>query len=279
MLAFWHRRLPRAGRRRVARRRRPAGAQARRADRLAARVRRASPCSAPCPGSVCASSLRASSSACVAARALWRSRRRTLAIGSVEVSLFSVALAVGHQRGALRRPAPPTRPPTPPPARLGLADDLGRLPRVATLFADPGFGLLRWAPLFVLAFVGSLVAVALAPRAPRPRGPGLHAIELTAGLCAAALARPARRAVLLAPTADTVPFAGPPPDPGAAACRPAGGARPAPPAPRGRRAGGAQRRRSRPGSTPTRAGAAARWRSGGLPPALERPTNTLGLSA
>ena len=167
----------------------------------------------------------------LAARALWRSRRRTLAIGAVEVSLFSVALCVGINEALYDGPTPYSAADSATGAD-GLADYLGRLPRVATLFVDPGFGLLRWAPLFALAFVGLWWLW----RSRRDRlvqaVSGLHRIELTVGLCAAVLGVQLVVAVLLAPTRRHDPLRRPAPDPGAAARGPAGGARPAPPAAR-----------------------------------------------
>lgn len=143
----------------------------------------------------------------VAARALWRSRRRTLTIGSVEIALFSVAVCVGVNEALYNGPTPYSAGPEPGTGASSLADYLERLPRLATLFVDPDFGLLRWAPLFALAFVGlwwlwrsrrDHLARAVAQ---------LHETELTAGLCAAVLAVQLAVAVLLAPTADTLPFA------------------------------------------------------------------------
>ena len=90
----------------------------------------------------------------LAARALWRSRRRTLAIGAVEVSLFSVALCVGHQRGPLRRPYPVLGRRLRHRRRRASPTTSAACRAPRTLFVDPGFGLLRWAPLFALAFVG-----------------------------------------------------------------------------------------------------------------------------
>ena len=196
-----HRRLPRAGRRRRCSPAPPCSPlKLDERPGWRARLRLLRACSARCPGSACASCPPGIVIGVVAARALWRSRRRTLAIGAVEVALFSVALAVGHQRGALRRPDPVLG------RRLrhrrgGLADYLGRLPRCRDLFVDPGFGLLRWAPLFAARLRRALVAVALAPRAARPRGlAACTRIELTAGLCAAVLGVQLVVAVLLAPT-------------------------------------------------------------------------------
>jgi hypothetical protein len=137
----------------------------------------------------------------VAARALWRSRRRTLTIGSVELALFSVALCVGINEALYDNPTPyPNLE-----GATGAASAAGyveRVPRLATLFGDPGFGLLRWAPVLLLAFAGlwwlwrsrrDHLARAVA---------GLHATELTVGLCAAVLAVQLAVAVLLAPATE-----------------------------------------------------------------------------
>jgi hypothetical protein len=141
----------------------------------------------------------------VAARALWRSRRRTLTIGAVEVSLFSLALLVGINEALYDGPTPYSAADSATGAS-NVADYLGRLPRLGTLFVDPGFGLLRWAPLFALAFAG-LWWLWRSRRDHLARAVSqLHTMELTAGLCAAVLGVQLALAVLLAPTADTVPF-------------------------------------------------------------------------
>jgi hypothetical protein len=143
----------------------------------------------------------------VAARALWRSRRRTLTIGAVEVSLFSVALLVGIDEALYDGPTPYSAADSATGAS-GVADYLGRLPRLVTLFIDPDFGLLRWAPLFALAFVG-LWWLSRSRRDHLARAVAqLHATELTAGLCAAVLAVQLAVAVLLAPQAHGEWFAG-----------------------------------------------------------------------
>jgi hypothetical protein len=143
----------------------------------------------------------------LAARAIWRSRKRTLAIGAVEVSLFSVALWVGIDEALYDGPTPYSAADSATGAST-VGDYLSRLPRFATLFADPDFGLLRWAPLFALAFAG----VWWLWRSRRDRlaraVSQLHEVELTAGLCAAVLAVQVVVAALLAPTADGVWFAG-----------------------------------------------------------------------
>jgi hypothetical protein len=137
-----------------------------------------------------------------AARALWRVRRRTLAIGSVELSLFSVAVYVGLNEALYGGP-------TPYAADVGeeTATDasfpggyLERTYRLVALFIDRDYGLLRWAPVFVLAFGG----VWLLWRSHRDRlaraVPALRQIELAAGLCAATLAAQLVVAAFLAPT-------------------------------------------------------------------------------
>jgi hypothetical protein len=138
----------------------------------------------------------------LAARSLWRVRRRTLAIGSVELSLFSVALYVGLNEALYGGP-------TPYAADVGeeTATDasfpggyLERGYRVVALFIDREYGLLRWAPVFLLAFAG----LWLLWRSHRNRlaraVPALREIELTGRLCAAALGAQLLVAAFLAPT-------------------------------------------------------------------------------
>jgi hypothetical protein len=138
----------------------------------------------------------------MAARALWRVRRRTLAIGSVELALFSVALYVGLNEALYGGP-------TPYAADLGeeTATDasfpggyLERAYRLVALFIDREYGLLRWAPVFLLAFAG----LWLFWRSRRDRlaraVPAIREIELTAGLCCAAIGAQLVVAAFLAPT-------------------------------------------------------------------------------
>lgn len=135
----------------------------------------------------------------VAARALWRARRRTLAIGAVELTAFSVALWVAVNEGLYGGPTPSS-------ARLegdGASFPggyLARAYRLVALFIDRDYGLLRWAPVFLLAFVGAWML----RRSRRDRlaraVPGVHDIELAAGLCAAVLGVQLLVAAFLAPT-------------------------------------------------------------------------------
>ena len=101
-----HRRLPRAGR---GARRWPAPRCSRCGSTSASRAATpsaASCCWARCPGSGRSSCRPAWWSALFAARPLWRSRRRTLAIGAVELSLFSVALYVAINEALYGGPTP-----------------------------------------------------------------------------------------------------------------------------------------------------------------------------
>jgi hypothetical protein len=92
----------------------------------------------------------------VAARSLWRAGRRTLAVGAVELSLFSVALYVAFNEALYGGPTPYAADVTGESATD--ADSPGgyleRAYRLVALFLDREYGLLRWAPVFVLAFAG-----------------------------------------------------------------------------------------------------------------------------
>ena len=85
---------------------------------------------------------------------------------SVEVSLFA-SRSRRPQRGPLRRPDPLRRRRR---RRDGHRRDLpvgylDRAYRLVALWIDRDYGLLRWAPVFLLAFAGALAAL---PHAPRP---------------------------------------------------------------------------------------------------------------
>jgi hypothetical protein len=137
-----------------------------------------------------------------AARALWRVRRRTLAIGAVELSLFSAALYVGLNEALYGGPTPYAADVTGETATDASSPGgyLERAYRLVALFIDREYGLLRWAPVLLLAFAG----LWLFWRSHRDRlaraVPALREIELTAGLCAAALGAQLAVAAFLAPT-------------------------------------------------------------------------------
>jgi hypothetical protein len=133
----------------------------------------------------------------VAARALWRARRRTLAIGAVELAAFSVALWAAINEGLYGGLTPYA---TDGGGASFPGGYLARTYRLVALFIDRDYGLLRWAPVFLLAFTG----VWLLWRSHRDHlaraVPGVRDIELAAGLCAAALGAQLLVATFLAPT-------------------------------------------------------------------------------
>ena len=123
-------------------------------------------------------------------------------MGSSEVAFFSVALYVGINESLYGGPTPYTadvagESATDASFPLGY---LERSYRLVALFIDRDYGLLRWAPLFVLAFVG----VAMLYRSRRDQlslaMPGLHSMQDTATMCAAALGAQLVVAGFLAPT-------------------------------------------------------------------------------
>jgi hypothetical protein len=137
-----------------------------------------------------------------AARSIWRARRRTLAVGAVELSLFSVGFYVAMNEAIYSGPTPyaaDSAGETATDADFPLGY-LERAYRLVALFADRDYGLLRWAPVFLLAFAGlwwlwrsrrDLLARAV---------PDLREAELAASLCAAALGAQLLVAAFLAPT-------------------------------------------------------------------------------
>jgi hypothetical protein len=137
----------------------------------------------------------------VAARALWQARRRTLAIGSVELALFSVALYVGLNEALFGGPTPysalgPGESATDASFPLGYVE---RSDRLVALFVDRDAGLLRWAPILLLAFAG-LWWLWRSRRERLARAvPQLREVELTAALCAGVLGIQLLVAAFLAP--------------------------------------------------------------------------------
>ena len=137
-----------------------------------------------------------------AARALWRARRRTLMVGGVELAAFSVAFYVGLNESLYGGPTPYS-------ADVGgeTATDasfpggyLDRAYRVVALFIDRDYGLLRWAPVFALAFAGVWWLWRSRRDGLARAVPGVRDIELAASLCAAALGAQLVVAAFLAPT-------------------------------------------------------------------------------
>ena len=137
-----------------------------------------------------------------AARSLFHARRRTLAVGASEAAFFSVALYVGINESLYGGPTPyaaDVAGETATDASFPLGY-LERAYRLVALMVDRDYGLLRWAPLFLLAFVG----VWMLYRSRRDQlslaMPGLHRMQDTATICAAAVGAQLVVAGFLAPT-------------------------------------------------------------------------------
>ena len=138
----------------------------------------------------------------VAVRTLWRTPRRTLAVGAVEVSLFSVALYVALNEALYGGPTPyaadvPGESATDTSSPGGY---LERSYRLVALFLDRDYGLLRWAPVFVLAFAGLWWLWHSHRERLAQAVPGVRDIELSAALCAAAFGAQLVVAAFVAPT-------------------------------------------------------------------------------
>jgi hypothetical protein len=133
-----------------------------------------------------------------AARAIWRSRRRTLAIGGVEVALFSVAFCVGVNEAIYGGPTPYPDNET----AFGDASLADRAYRLVGLLVDPDYGLLRWAPAFALVLAGGWWLWRSRHEHLAKAFPDLHRLEVTAGLCATVTGVQFLEAALLAPTAE-----------------------------------------------------------------------------
>jgi hypothetical protein len=137
-----------------------------------------------------------------AARALWRARRRTLAVGTVELSLFSVALYVAFNEALYGGPTPYAAGATGEAATEAASPGsyLARSYRLVALFIDREYGLLRWAPVFALAFAGLWWLWHAHRERLAQAVPGVRSIELSATLCAAALGAHLLVAAFVAPT-------------------------------------------------------------------------------
>ena len=135
-------------------------------------------------------------------RALRASGRRVLAVSCVEIVGFSLALYVGVNEGLYGGPTPysaelPGESGTDATFPFGYLD---RAYRLVALLIDRHYGLLRWAPVFALAFYGAWLAWR-ERRAGLARAiPGLRAGESTAALCGATAAAQYGVAAFLAPT-------------------------------------------------------------------------------
>lgn len=141
---------------------------------------------------------------------LRRHRHGLMALMGAEIAGFSAALFVAVNEGFYGGLTPYSA--LPDGVRATGADSLGgyvdRAPRLAGLFLDRDVGLLRWAPVLLLAFVG----LWLLWRGHRERlaqaVPGYRAMAGAAGLCAAAIGAQLVVAAFVAPVIDGPWFPG-----------------------------------------------------------------------
>ena len=135
-------------------------------------------------------------------RAMRRARRPVLAITCLEIVGFSVALFVGVNEGLYGGPTPysadaPGHSATDASFPLGYLD---RSYRLVALFIDRDFGLLRWAPVFGLAFFGAWILWRERRSGLARAIPALRAGQDAGALCALIVAGQLFVAAFLAPT-------------------------------------------------------------------------------
>lgn len=138
----------------------------------------------------------------LAVRPLLAAHRRTLAVGAVETTAFSVALWIGINEALYGGPTPYSAVPVGESATgaSSVYDHLERSQRLVTLLADDGNGLLRWVPSLLLVFVG-LWLLYRAHREHLTRAvPGLSEMERTGALCATVIGVQLVVTAFLAPT-------------------------------------------------------------------------------
>jgi hypothetical protein len=137
-----------------------------------------------------------------AIQSLRRARRPVLAITAVELVGFSIALYVGLNNALFGGPTPYS-------AASGDAsglkasfpgDYLERAYRLVALFIDRDYGLLRWAPVLALAFVGGFVLWRERRSGLARAIPGLRGEEAAGLLCGAVVLVQLVVAVFLSPT-------------------------------------------------------------------------------
>ncbi len=137
-----------------------------------------------------------------AARSIYRARRRVLAVGAVEVSLFSVTFFVALNESLYGGPTPYSAA-LPGEGAIEAGSAVGVLERsyrLVALLIDRDFGLLRWAPVFALVFVGLWFTYRSRRELLARAVPQLREMERAATMCAAAVAAQMLTAAFLAPT-------------------------------------------------------------------------------
>ena len=137
-------------------------------------------------------------------RVLRRARRPVLAITSVEIVGFSVALWVGVNEGIYGGPTPYAAE-APGVSGTGAGAPLEYLERVwrfAALLVDRDYGLLRWAPFLALALLGVFLLLRAQRTGIARAIPGLRGRQSAALLCAGVAGAQLLVAVFLAPSAS-----------------------------------------------------------------------------
>ena len=91
-----------------------------------------------------------------AVRSIRRAGRGLLALASVEIAFFSLALLVGLNEALFGGPTPHAadKPGTSATGADSVSDYIGRVWRTVALFLDRNYGLIRWAPVAALVFAG-----------------------------------------------------------------------------------------------------------------------------
>jgi hypothetical protein len=135
-------------------------------------------------------------------RALRRARRPVLAITAIELVGFSIALYVGLNNALFGGPTPYS-------AASGNASGLDasfpvgyleRAYRLVALFIDRDYGLIRWAPVLALAFLGAVVLWRERRSGLARAIPGLRGEETAALLCGGVALAQVLVAAFLSPT-------------------------------------------------------------------------------
>jgi hypothetical protein len=125
-------------------------------------------------------------------------RRAVLALVGIEIVAFATAVYVGVNSRLYGGPSPEAAGGGGTGAG-GPLDYARRTARLATLWLDPRFGLVRWAPLLVLAFAGAWLFVRERRHGLGRAIPTLRARQSAAGLCAAVFGVQLLVAAFLAP--------------------------------------------------------------------------------
>ena len=140
-------------------------------------------------------------------RAVRRAHRKLLALIGAELAFFSLMLVIGLNEAVFGGPTPYSAGDTTTGAESP-GDYAERAYRLAALLVDREIGLLRWAPVFALGFVGAWFLY----RGSRERLariiPGLREEETAGRICAIAIAVHVLVAAFLAPTIFGFEFPG-----------------------------------------------------------------------